>query len=443
MNILNTTSLESNKRVKINFTGGDLSSDAGLLLIKEFAAKTGLIRRINRTFKTNDASRCRYHKDADNLLQMIFQIIAGYFEDDCADELSNEPVFTEILQKDRLASQPTISRFWNRMDDATLNQLDNISTGMRDTMYSISHPEHMLFDLDSTLLDTYGHQEGEGFNYHYQAHGYHPLLCFDGLTADLLKAELRDGTQYCGKGSGEFITPLIRDYRSKYPSLPLYLRADSGFATPELYKACEENDCKYAIRLKDNSTLRALCADKEESLCKAVRDNIFDYAVTYGDFEYQAGSWSKPRRVVFKIEKPAGQFTYMHTFVVTTMEAEPYKVIRFYCSRGNMENFIKEAKSGFDFSSVSSSSKTVNANRLQVHALAYNLFNWFRRIVLAVKLRKQRIDTVRLKLLKIAAKVIHSAGYITFKLCSSCPYKDEFFETLANIKALKTAVLLE
>ena len=443
MNILNTTSLESNKRVKINFAGGDLSSDAGLLLIKEFAAKTGLIRRINRTFRTNDTALRRHHKDADNLLQMIFQIIAGYFEDDCADELTNEPVFTEILQKDRVASQPTISRFWNRMDDTTVNQLDKIGTDMRDTMYSISHPEHMLFDLDSTLLDTYGHQEGEGFNYHYQAHGYHPLLCFDGLTADLLKVELRDGTQYCGKGSGEFMTPLIQDYRSKYPSLPLYLRGDSGFATPELYEACEENDCKYAIRLKGNSTLRGLCADKEEALCRAVRDNISDYAVTYGEFEYQAGSWSRPRRVVFKIEKPAGQFIYMHTFVVTTMEAEPYKVIQFYCGRGNMENFIKEVKSGFDFSSVSSISKTVNANRLQVHALAYNLFNWFRRIVLAAKLRKQRIDTVRLKLLKIAAKVVHSAGYITFKLCSSCPYKNEFFETLANIKALKTAVLLE
>ena len=443
MNILNTTSLESNKRVKINFAGGDLSSDAGLLLIKEFAAKTGLIRRINRTFRTNDTALRRHHKDADNLLQMIFQIIAGYFEDDCADELTNEPVFTEILQKDRVASQPTISRFWDRMDDTTVNQLDKIGTDMRDTMYSISHPEHMLFDLDSTLLDTYGHQEGEGFNYHYQAHGYHPLLCFDGLTADLLKVELRDGTQYCGKGSGEFMTPLIQDYRSKYPSLPLYLRGDSGFATPELYEACEENDCKYAIRLKGNSTLRGLCADKEEALCRAVRDNISDYAVTYGEFEYQAGSWSRPRRVVFKIEKPAGQFIYMHTFVVTTMEAEPYKVIQFYCGRGNMENFIKEVKSGFDFSSVSSISKTVNANRLQVHALAYNLFNWFRRIVLAAKLRKQRIDTVRLKMLKIAAKVVHSAGYITFKLCSSCPYKNEFFETLANIKALKTAVLLE
>lgn len=127
MNILNTTPLESNKRVKINFAGGDLSSDAGLLLIKEFASKTGLIRLVKDLFKTNDTAQNRHHEDSENLLQMLFQIIAGYFEDDCADELTNEPVFTEILQKDRLASQPTISRFWNRMDETTLGQLSEIN----------------------------------------------------------------------------------------------------------------------------------------------------------------------------------------------------------------------------------------------------------------------------------------------------------------------------
>ena len=101
-----------------------------------------------------------------------------------------------------------------------------------------------------------------------------------------------------------------------------------------------------------------------------------------------------------------------------------------------MENFIKESKSGFDFASVSSHTRMVNANRLQVHALAYNMFNWFRRLALSANMRKQRIDTVRLKLLKIAAKVVRSARYITFKLCSSCLYKNEFYETLSNIGKL-------
>ena len=101
-----------------------------------------------------------------------------------------------------------------------------------------------------------------------------------------------------------------------------------------------------------------------------------------------------------------------------------------------MENFIKESKSGFDFSAVSSHNRIVNANRVQVHALAYNIFNWFRRLVLSAKMRKQRIDTVRLKLLKIATKVVHSARHITFKLCSSCPYKEEFYDTLSAIGKL-------
>lgn len=437
MTIINTISLESNKQIKVNFNGGDLSSDGGLLLVKEFASKIGLIKLVKRLFKTNDHTEGRVHKDPDNLMQMIYQIIAAYFEDDCADELTNDPVFSALLEKDTLASQPTLSRFWNRMDEDTLAQLDRIQAAMRNIVYSIKRPEHMLFDLDSTLLNTYGTQEGEGFNYHYQAHGYHPLLCYDGLTGDLLKAELRDGTQYCSKDADLFMTPLMQEYREKYPSTPLYLRGDSGFASPELYKACEENDCKYAIRLKQNSTLIKYAADADEALYRATRKNQIDYAVEYGEFEYQAGSWSHPRRVVFKVEKPYNQMVHLYTFIVTTMESAPYQVIQFYCGRGKMENFIKEGKSGFDFSSMSSHSKVVNANRLQVHVLAYNLFNWFRRLALSASMKKQRIDTIRLKLLKIAAKAVHSAKYIVFKLCSSCPYKKEFYETLSNIRQLQ------
>lgn len=437
MNSLKDTALESNPYMKINFDGGDLSSDAGLLLIKEFAAKIGLIKLVYSLFQTNDTATFRFHIDPENLLQMIYQTISAYFEDDCADELTVDPVFTAILEKDALASQPTISRFFNRMDETTLEQFDMIERKMRDIVYAIKPPEHMVFDLDSTLLNTYGGQEGEAFNYHYQAHGYHPLLCFDGITGDLLKAELRDGTHYCSKDAEQFIIPLLQEYRTMYPSLPLYLRGDSGFASPDLYEACEDNDCKYAIRLKINKTLLALAEDKAEDLRRATKDNMVDYAVTYGEFEYQAGSWSHPRRVVFKIEKPVSQMVFMYTFVVTTMESEPYQVIRFYCGRGKMENFIKEGKGGFDFSAVSSKTKLVNANRFQLHVLAYNLFNWFRRLALAAGMRKLRIDTIRLKLLKIAARVVHSARYTTFKLCSSCLYKSEFHETLQNIRQLQ------
>ena len=112
MSIVNTLSLESNRQIKINFDGGDLSSDAGLLLIKEFISRLGIERILNRSFKTDDSAVFRYHTDRDNLLQMIYMIMSGYFEDDASDELTNDPVFKAVLEKSALASQPTVSRFF-------------------------------------------------------------------------------------------------------------------------------------------------------------------------------------------------------------------------------------------------------------------------------------------------------------------------------------------
>lgn len=126
MSIVNTFSLQSNRQIKINFDRGDLSSDAGLLLIKEFVSKLGIERLLNCSFKTNDSAVFRYHTDGDNLLQLIYMFITGYFEDDASDELTNDPVFKTVLEKPALTSQPTVSRFFNRMDEDTLKQFQGI-----------------------------------------------------------------------------------------------------------------------------------------------------------------------------------------------------------------------------------------------------------------------------------------------------------------------------
>lgn len=434
--------LKCNKQFIINFDGGELSSDGGLLLIKEFLHTLGFETLLRDDFKTNDSALFRIHQDDENLLQMIYQIFGTYYEDNCADELRHDPVLSAILGKKALASQPTLSRFFNRMDDDTLRQFDTIMRKLRRRIYSVRMPEFVLFDIDTTLLATYGSQEGEGFNYHYKEHGYHPILCYDGLTGDLIRAQLRDGTDYCSKDAAAFMEPIIAEYREHYPDIQRYARGDSGFATPELYDLFEDNDVKYAIRLKINKTLLSLAQEQDDVLTKATRLNMVDYAVTYGEFWYQAASWRTPRRVVFKIEKPYNQLTHMYTFIVTNMEElGHWQVIDYYCNRGRMENFIGEGKQGFDFASVSSRSKTVNANRLQLHALVYNIFNWFRRLALPKQMSKNLINTVRLKLLKIAARVVHSGRYIKFKLCSSCPYKEEVFGTFRNI--WKLAVQLE
>ena len=426
---------ESNSMIKINFDGGDLSSDAGLLLLKEFVCKIGLDQLIKDHFQTNDTT-IRFHKDNENLLQKIYQQLAGYFTDDDSDELTTDPIFTNLLNKDSLASQPTMSRFFNRMDDVTLMQLDWILYLLRKRIYSIRKPEMVLFDIDSTLFDTFGNQEGEGYNQHYSNHGYHPLLCYDGLTGDLLKAVLRPGAVYTSTDCCEFMKPLLMEYLEDYPNVSLYLRGDSGFACPELFELLETNGTSYAIRLKMNDTLINLADALERELDDITADNKVDYAVVYGEFRYAANSWGQTRRIIVKVEKQVNQLVYMHTFIVTNMDLKPSEIIQFYCNRGRMENFIKESKSGFDMDNMSSHSMLINSNRMQISVLVYNIFNWFRRLVLPKSMRKFQIDTFRLKLLKIAAKMVHSARYITFKLCSSCPYKEAFIETLHNIRLL-------
>lgn len=136
---------------------------------------------------------------------MVYQTISAYFKDDYADELTLELVFDDILGKDALASQPTLSRIFNCIDEDILIHLDDIDKSLWNTIYFIKFLEHILLDLDSTLFGTYGNQEGKSINFHYQIHGYHPLLCYDSLTGDLLKTELRDETFHRSNQADKFM----------------------------------------------------------------------------------------------------------------------------------------------------------------------------------------------------------------------------------------------
>ena len=283
-------------------------------LIKEFVSKLGIDKLFGQSFKTNDSALFRYHTDKENLLQMIYMIIAGYFEDDSSDELTNDPVFKAVLNKDTLASQPTISRFHNRMDEDSLNQFLSINQILRKKVYSVQMPEAIILDLDSTLLNAYGKQEGRAFNFHYQSNGYHPLVCYDGITGDLIKIQLRDGTQYSSTGVVDFLQPILDEYLEDFPEINLLLRGDSGFATPGLYKQCEENGTGYVIRLKENAILRDKASYLVDELDEITKNNKVDYAVVYGEFMYQAGPWPYERRVVCKVEKPESIHSLLQTW---------------------------------------------------------------------------------------------------------------------------------
>ena len=438
MSNINHRMMKSNTCIDVNFEGGELSSDSGLLLVKEFIHKLGFDALIKKHFHTRGEGFFRIHTDYGNFMQMLFQIIAGYFTDDCADNLTVDPVFTACLDKPALASQPTISRFFKRMDECSLTQMEQIQKMMRSIVYSLpgQRPNIMVFDLDTTLLNTYGNQEGKAWNYHYGADGYHPKVCFDGITGDLLRIELRNGTEYCSNNVVEFMKPLFEEFTQKYKFTNLFLRGDSGFAAPELYKQCEDHGCQYAIRLKQNSVLTNKAAGLAKELDVITKDDKVSYACVLGEFQYAANSWDKERRVICKIETPQNSIMYQSTFIVTTIHDPPEWVVKYYCKRGTMENYIKEGKNGFDFSAVSSSSMIVNSNRLQLHAIAYNIINWMRRLVFPDTMQDATIDTIRLRLIKIASRIIRHAHKLVFKLCSSCPYKYEFFKIMDNISKL-------
>ena len=213
---------------------------------------------------------------------------------------------------------------------------------MRKAVYSVSMLQEVILDLDSTLLTAYGQQEGRRFNFHYHDNGYHPLLCYDGHTHDLIQIQLRTGNVYSSDGTVDFLQSVLNEYRTEYKDIRLKLRGDSGFAIPAIYDQAEDNNISYAIRLKQNATLVRLAAEADEQLYEMTREDQISYATVYSGFEYKAATWRQPRRVCFKIGKPAGQMTHLYTFIVANMVSIPRCVIQFYCDRGRMENFIKE-----------------------------------------------------------------------------------------------------
>ena len=439
MSIVAETTLKCNPKMKIDFNGGNLSSDTGLFIVNEFVHKLGIDKLVKDLFKTNDTRAFKVHTDDKLLMQVVCQCMASYFTDDCADELRNDPVFRSILGTKALASQPTLSRFFNRLDETTVEKMNSIFKAMRKRVYGIEKPESVLFDIDTTLCNTYGNQEGANFNHHYQANGYHPLLCFDAMTSDLIAAEMRPGSAYCCKNIRDFMEPIFEEYTTEYPEISLFVRGDSGFATDELYSVCEEYGVKYAIRLKESNPLRLEAAPILQRLLDRVnaKEDSVSYDVEFGEFNYKAKSWDNERRVACKVEKPQGQMAPLYTFIVTNMEFyDPKILVQYYCKRGAMENMIKECKSGFDMAGVSSSGMAVNANRILIHAFAYNIFNWMRRLTLPENMKQDRIDTVRLKLFKIASRIVSAGRYLHFKLCSACAYKTEFMTALTNIQTL-------
>ncbi|MEI3615043.1 IS1380 family transposase, partial [Pseudogracilibacillus sp. SO30301A] len=426
MTSVNEKSMKFNKRVKVNFDGGDLTGDAGILLYQEFNNVIGLHQAIEEIVQIKDDIIHRRHENHDVIMQKIYQNAAGYDADDHADNLRHDPAFTTILNKPELASQPTISRLNQQLNKETVKQFQEVNRTIIDRFHELEEPKKLVLDIDSSNSPTYGDQYGSSYNPHYGENGYHPIFMFEGETGDCLKASLRAGNVYTSRQIVAFVGPELKRLRKKYPNIKIIIRGDSGFATPKLYELCEKQSVDYVIRLKANQRLQRISSEFENEIVSDPEVDIHeDHHVFYRKFTYKANSWDKSRTVMMKLEKPADQLLFVPTFVVTTLEDDsPKDTVQFYAERGKMENYIKEGKLGFAFGKMSSTEFEINANKLQIAVLAYNLNNGLRRFCMPKKMKKHQINTIRTCFIKIAGRVIRSGRYITFKLSSSSLYKD-------------------
>jgi hypothetical protein len=426
-------SLNFNNSFSYNFDGGNLSSDSGLLLVRSFIEKMGVKPLLEEA--CNDSLK-RNHSFASIVEQLIYTNVAGYHADDHSDALRHEPIFTRMLGKSALASQPTISRCMNAMNSNNLEALNQLLL----TTFIKGNPPHktheVILDIDSTLFSTFGKQEDAEFNYHYQSNGFHPLVLFNGTNGDLIKLELRSGKVYTSKNIGEFIEPVLKWFEENYPNTQLILRADSGFGTPELYNLCNTYGTEMLIRQKSYATLRKNAATLMDEFIEKYKDDFSKKHEMYGEFIYQAKSWDFPMRIIMRIERSTEELVPRASFVMTTLKAPPETVIKAYNKRGTMENFIKETKTDFAMDTVSHSNFMANAIKSVIKAIAYNIINIMKRLIFSEKHQKSRLMSIRLLFIKVACKVVMTARKTTFKLCSSYPFKKEFDQAIKRINHL-------
>lgn len=428
--------LDFNRQVKLSNDGGALSSDTGELLFREFDEKIGFFRTLAQYVKLKDERRYAVHANEQLLRQKIYQIMAGYAEDDAADQLTHDPVFTQIVGTDALASQPSLSRFFPRFDRESIDQMHQANQELLDKVHQERGSKSIIFDLDSTHADTYGDQESATFNTHYGTVGFHPLVAFDGVTGDFLKAQLRPGNVYTSNGVVDFMEPVIRHYNETFPETIPFLRGDSGFAVPALYELCEQESVYYIIRLKSNANLQRLAKELHPTTAPAdVTKTEYYYEVT----EYQAKSWSAPRKVIIQSVRPAGELFFTHAFFVTNLgnTFSPQAIVQSYQKRGTMENYIKEAKNGFYLDRMSSHSFATNEVRMMLSLLAYNLTNWLRTLCFPDGHKNMQIQTIRTKVVKAASKLVKSGRSLYFKLSSSFVYQSFFWDLIRRVQTLK------
>jgi hypothetical protein len=427
-----------NRAIVADFLGGRLTTDAGALLLREVAEQLGLFDALDAVIPDPRHPVFTVHQQRALLAQRITAIALGYEDLNDHQELRKDPALQiasrQIPEPEtKLASPPTLCRLENRVNHETLSRIAEVFVDQF-IKSQTSPPEHLMLDFDATDDPVHGHQEGRFFHGYYDHHCYLPLYVFCGN--DLLTAYLRPSNIDASRHSRAVLKLLVRKLRAVWPNVKLTIRADSGFCRWRFMRWCDSHGIGYILGLAKNSVLQKLGTDEIATAARLFARTGEKQRV-FGSFSYAAGKWDRKRKVIIKAE---------HTdkganprFVVTNVPGEAQGLYEDdYCQRGEMENRIKEQQLDLFADRTSCHRFLANQFRLLLSSAAYLLVQALRRIALrGTELATAQVGTIRLKLFKVAARVVLSARRVVFHLASSYPYQEVFAAVFARLSGVE------
>jgi hypothetical protein len=422
------------RAVVADFQGGRLTTDAGALLLREVGDRLGLFDALDAAIPDPRHPLFIVHEQRSLLAQRVIGLASGYEDLNDHQTLRLDPALQVAAGRAPdpelpLASPPTLCRLENRVDRQALIRLADVLVDQ----FLAAHPEppeHLTLDFDATDDRVHGRQEGRFFHGHYDHHCFLPLYVFSG--DELLAAYLRPSNIDASKHARAVLKLLVRRLRAGWPGVKITIRADSGFCRWRLMRWCDSHGIGYVLGLAKNPVLQRAARDEIERAERQFRATGQPQRV-FGSFAYAAGSWDRRRRVIIKAEHTAQGPN--PRFVVVNVPGDPQELYEdFYCQRGESENRIKEQQLDLFADRTSCHRFLANQFRLLLSSAAYVLVQALRRTALAgTELAEAQVGTIRLRLIKVAARVVVTARRVVFHLASSYPYRSLFREVYACV----------